>query len=124
MKHNKVEVSWDSVDIGVAIITSEIQNSKQKFDGIYAIPRGGLVVGVMLSHTLNLPLLLYPTENTLVVDDISDTGKTLQRIKHKKIACLFNAKWTKTKPDYFAYYKQSKRNWVIFPWEDKEVEGQ
>ena len=51
--------------------------SGEGFDGIYGIPAGGLVPAVYLHYRLKLPLMLAPTERTLVVDDIVDTGLTM-----------------------------------------------
>lgn len=115
-KHN-IYITWSAVDEGVEKLAEEIRHSKLQFDGIYAIPRGGLIIGVMLSHKLDLPLLIYPTEKTLVVDDIGDTGRTLMRLKNRKIACLFSTRWTKVRPDFSIYKKLSKEDWIVFPWE-------
>lgn len=69
---------------GMTVIVNELSKKKYKFDGIYPIPRGGLIPGVFLSHSLDLPILdIYDvTEKTLIVDDICDTGETLKKFKH------------------------------------------
>lgn len=100
-------------------LVDRIKESKIKFDGVYGVPRGGLAIALHLSHHLDIPILLYPTKNTLVVDEISDTGKTLSSHKNKKIACLYSTPWTKTEPDFFINVKGSKDEWIIFPWERK-----
>jgi hypoxanthine phosphoribosyltransferase len=121
---NKKRISWEKVGNMIDELGKKIKKSKIKFDGVYGIPRGGLPMAVILSHELNIPVLLYPTKNTLVVDDISDNGFTLQRIKNKKIATLYSTKWTVTKPDWFIDMKKSKDDWIIFPWEkDTEKKG-
>ena len=113
----KVFINWQEFDQCVEILTRQIKKSRLKFDGIYGIPRGGLPLAICLSHNLNLPILLYPTNKTLVADDISDTGTTLYHIKHKKIATLATTNWTITKPDWFVFHKDSKKKWIVFPWE-------
>lgn len=115
----KIYVSWDKVDKMIDKLAKSIKKSKEKFDGVYGIPRGGLPLAVMMSHMLKLPVLLYPTKNTLVVDDISDEGYTLQRMKNKKIATLYSTDWTVTKPNWFVDKKKSKNDWIVFPWEAK-----
>jgi len=115
-----LEVSWFGFDEMLKTLEVKIKESKIKFDGVYGVPRGGMVMAVYFSHKLNLPILLYPTNETLVVDDISDNGITLQNIKHKKIATLFSTDWTITKPDWFVDYKLNKNEWIVFPWENKE----
>lgn len=110
-------VTWEEFTTGALHIAQQIKNRKLKFDGIYAIPRGGLPLGRLLGRKLNLPLLKIPTNKSLVVDDISDTGKTLKGVKNKKIACLYTTKWAKIKPNFWAFRKLSKNHWLIFPWE-------
>ena len=116
---NKLYISWDEVGNMIDKLAVKIKRSKIKFDGIFGIPRGGLPLAVMLSHELGIPVLLYPTQNTLIVDDISDNGYTLQRLKNKRIATLYSTDWTITKPDWFIEKKKSKNDWIIFPWEKK-----
>lgn len=114
---NKIEITWTQVGSMIDELVVKIKKSGIKFDGVFGIPRGGLPLAVILSYRFNIPLLLYPTKNTLVVDDISDNGFTLQRMKNKKIATLFSTDWTITKPDWFIEKKKSKKDWLIFPWE-------
>lgn len=128
MKPNYVFLEWEEIGIMIDELALMVKNSKIKFDGVYGVPRGGLSIAVKMSHVLGLPMLAHPTKNTLVVDDISDTGVTLQNIKNKKIACLYSADWTVTKPDFFIEPKTKRESWIIFPWEgedelDKTVEG-
>lgn len=63
----------------------------------------------------------------LVVDDVSDTGKSLRLVKTHlieqgaidlKIAALYYKPWSVTTPDY---YEKTTRDWIIFPWERKEA---
>jgi len=112
-----IKISWEDFEKQIKIISRKIKSSKIKFDGIYGIPRGGLVMAVMLCHQLNLKLLKKPTKNCLVVDEISDTGKTLSRVKNKKIACVYSTPWTRVVPDFYCRTKISKQQWIIFPWE-------
>ena len=118
----KIAISWKEYDDMIVQLTEKIKESKITFDGIYGIPRGGLVLAVSLSHQLDLPLLIYPTKNTLVVDDISDEGKTLSSLKNRKIATLYSTSWTKIKPDWHIKEKTDKNTWLIFPWENQEKE--
>ena len=44
------------------------------------LPRGGIIPAVLISHEIGVCLLyLHPGKNTLVVDDINDTGETLSK---------------------------------------------
>jgi len=94
----------------------------RNFRAIYGIPRGGIVLAVLLSHRLNLPLLISVEEispQTLVVDDISDSGATLAKLYGKlnfrpAVATIFYHKDTREMPDFALH---EKKEWVVFPWE-------
>ena len=71
-------LSWKDVEDLIDILHSNIIESNLKFDKIYGISRGGLIPAVLLSHKMGVPLTNYAyTKNTLIVDDICDSGKTL-----------------------------------------------
>ena len=95
---------------------------KMNIKNIYGIPRGGSVVAVYLSHLSELPIIEEPMfkDETLIVDDISDTGKTLNAYKHfgYKIATIYYHKQSIVEPDIWIYEK--KDDWVLFPWETIE----
>lgn len=116
---NKIYIGWKDFGLMVESLAEQIHEGKVKFDGVYGIPRGGLPIAVALSHKLDLPLVSVPSSKTLLIDDISDTGETLERFKHlyKEIATLFNTDWTKTKPKYWVREKENKTDWIVFPWE-------
>ena len=102
------------------------ENPKYIFDSIYGIPRGGLVVAVSLSHALNLPMVEVNniTNKTLVVDDIIDSGETMQKLLNYLddktiepiIASLYYREGALVKPDE---YMRLKRRWVVFSSENK-----
>ena len=113
----------------VALVEKLIECQKQKqaslfpcgrFDGVYGIPAGGLVLAVYLHYRLKLPLMLAPTENTLVVDDIVDTGFTMSHYisKGNFTVALFSKKGGKWKPCISLREKTDK--WIRFPWEGEE----
>ena len=85
MEHMTWEEFNDSCDMIVEAIKKYYPF---KFKNIYGIPRGGLVLAVRLSHLLDLPIIIHKTkigQNTLIVDDIADTGKTLDLHSHRNI---------------------------------------
>ena len=45
-------VSWKDVEQFVNEVTSQFNG---KVNGVYGLPRGGLVLAVILSHKLNVP---------------------------------------------------------------------
>jgi len=112
------KVSWKSIGSMVSNIAKEIKKDTTPYRGIYAIPRGGLVPGVMLSHKLELPMLLFPKDSCIIIDDISDTGKTLSSLHRRGnnlIVTLFYHKQSIVVPDIWCAEK--KKSWIIFPWE-------
>ena len=60
-----------------------------KFSSIYGVPRGGLCLAVALSHKLNIKITQNPMKNSLIVDDIFDTGLTLNSFKNIEGANFF-----------------------------------
>ncbi len=67
---------------------------KGPFSSIYGIPRGGMIVATRLSYMLDVPIVEFSqiTAETLIVDDIVGSGKTmeefLQRVPAKFFAAL------------------------------------
>jgi len=116
----KVYLSWEEFDNMTGKLAKKIIETERQFDGIYGIPRGGLPIAVYLSHKLDLPLLLYPSKRSLVVDDISDDGKTLNSFRDKFIATLYTTDWTITQPNCWIDKKKSKDDWIVFPWEGED----
>ncbi len=112
--------TWEEFDDDCLTIFNWIQLKKLTFKNVYGLPRGGLPLAVKLSHLLEIPLTLDRiTENTLVVDDISDTGNTLFSIKKTfpdiTIITLFYHEDTKVVPSFTLREKTDK--WIIYPWE-------
>lgn len=114
------QYTWEQFDNDVKQIVGWIKIGGY-FDGIYGLPKGGLVLAVKLSYLTGLSLVLNKeeiTKDTLVVDDISDTGKTLKEFKEKGcyIVTLFWHKQAITRPDFAL--REKKKDWIIFPWEE------
>ena len=119
--------SWKKFEEGVEVLLSKIGTP----DYLIAIPRGGLVLGVRLSHELDKPLAVYGTDSMkkldpgllgLLVDDISDTGNAflsaLDKLYGIKIstASLYVKPKTLYVPQYYAF---ETSEWIVFPWERK-----
>ena len=73
---SKIYLEWSEIHECVKIICTKIFMDYPNIDSVMGIPRGGLIPAVMISHELGLPLELNPGKNTLVVDDINETGYT------------------------------------------------
>lgn len=98
--------------------------NENHFTGVYGLPRGGLIPAVMISHKLDIPLLMAPCEGCLIVDDIADSGRSLSHYSENDtqfnrhyIFTLFYAKRSIVKPHFYSRFKKHDE-WVIFPWEE------
>jgi len=119
----KYYYSWTQLKFAVEELAKKLKPIKFNYVNIYGVPRGGLIIAVMLSHLLDLPIILDKkliTKNTLLVDDISDSGNTLKKIlklkKPKSIVTVWANPISKVFPDYYINLKE-ENTWIVFPWE-------
>ncbi len=109
-------LSWDEFNHCVKTITDLCV--KKDFSGVYGFPRGGLCLAVAISHSLRIPLLNKPQPNSLVVDDVYETGQTLKQVKDIPGVTAFvwlskvEVKWWK------AIEICDAEEWLVFPWEN------
>ena len=110
------KLKWSEFDQCIYSISKKCEN--KRFEGVYGFPRGGIILAVALSHSLEIPLLEKPKNNTVIVDDIYDTGYTLEKIKH--LTGTETHVWiSKKKPTWWNAFKYIKeKDWIIFPWEN------
>ena len=108
--------SWSEFDKSVEHIANECKFLD--FSGIYGVPRGGLCLAVALSHKLKINLISEPIKNSLIVDDIYETGITLNTFRDIEGAMFF-VLFSKIKPTWWNTVNISeKREWIVFPWEN------
>ena len=108
--------TWKEFDECVHKVSVRYKNIT--LSGIYGIPRGGLCIAVALSHKLNLVMHTSPQKGSLIVDDIYDSGLTLNNLKGIEGAqyCVF---FSKAKPTWWkTIHLADKKDWIVFPWED------
>ena len=96
-------------------------------DGIYGVPRGGLPIAVLLSNRLGLPLLMAPTKQCIVCDDILDSGKMMDVLYEKYcrdsssriFVWYINEERKAECRERQIYYVRTKKakDWVQFFWE-------
>ena len=108
-------LSWQDFDRAVDTIAASCQGAQ--LCGIHGIPRGGLVLAVALSHRLALPLLERPQPACLVVDDVYETGRTLEPFRDLERAR--HVVWvSKAAPQWWqAVEVRDSAEWIVFPWE-------
>ena len=125
-------VTWKDVELFVTWLTRVVRDTGINPSGVYAPPRGGLPLAVMLSHSLDVPFFVEPTKDCLIVDDIVDTGRALYKYKDQDVytaSMFYNKSLACFEPDFWRWMKDGM--WIKFPWEfrlpedtmsDKEIE--
>lgn len=120
--NNKIYLSWDDTINLVDKLCEKIIIEQPNIDSVFGLKRGGLIPAVMISHKLNLPWsdVMYP--NTLVVDDICDSGVTLKNCIRGYTAVLYHKPHTSLyTPNLYAEI-HSGNEWLFFPWERTDSE--
>lgn len=136
-KQKYFNVDWLKYQSLVDSLVKQIKEYKLNdipipFSGLMAIKRGGLVLGVSLSHVLQLPFYIYnkdlefdKTKIWLLCDDIDDTGATLLSamnnvgIGNSYVAVLFAKKHSRLRADFYGQIVEDDV-WVVFPWETEK----
>ena len=142
-------LSWTDCHAMTISIHSTCKAQQWVPDFIIGLSRGGNVPATILSHSFNVPCRIFSVsfrdfeecddmtkwfdwihifnKKTLIVDDINDSGRTLQYIKdtyntrsNVKFATLVHNHSSSFNVDYYgmAINKAEKDVWVTFPWEN------
>ena len=143
-------VSWQQMHRLCFELSRKIKESDREFDTIVSISRGGHIPSRMLSDFLGLPIfsvtiqsykefkqgkleitqklgMFLEGQNVLVVDEIADSGKTLERaigyltkLRATSVATAVVCvkPQSNPKPDFFGSVSSY---WVIFPYEVRET---
>ena len=124
---NKHYIDWDEINALVFRLKCKIG---LEFKNIYGLPRGGLIPAVILSHQLGIPMVKGDIgPDTLIVDDICDSGETLDKLVKKyqtlysfpfnlKTAVLHYKPHTSCFEPTFYSEKWNKDVWLVYPWEN------
>lgn len=129
--HDVLYVTWDRYDFLMEELAQRVRDLKMpKLRYVYGIPRGGVVVAACMSHKLHLKYVgdecwdagLVDPGNTLVVDDICDTGEALEPFDGWSTATLFvrNTLPTSKRPTTFCTEVEPNLH-VHFPYESVET---
>ena len=110
--------TWSEFDKSVDYIANQCKT--WELSGIYGVPRGGLCLAVALSHKLNIQLIEKPLKNSLIVDDIFETGITLSNFRNIEGVNFF-VLVSKKKPIWWNTVNLNySKQWIVFPWENKK----
>lgn len=144
-------LTWEDFHTKVYDLSQKIEASGNKFDMIVAIARGGLTIAHVASDFLHLPITAFTISSyqdlkqhknpevrfklgeslhkkkILLMDDVSDTGKTFVRAvsylhelgaEDIKTAAVFLKPWATFTPDF---YVAETSSWIIFPYDMRET---
>ena len=115
-------VSWKDIEEYVNEVETYYKN--KKITGVYGLARGGLIFAVLISHRLNIPLLMAPAEDCIIVDDICDSGESLVHYQNNSsgdkknkyhITTMYYKKNNLVEPELWLKRKTDK--WIVYPWE-------
>jgi len=138
----KAYYTWSQVEGMTQDILRQIRD--EKFDAVVGLTRGGLTPAVLVSQYLDIPMHTLKVslrdhqekeslkvldklsgQRVLVIDDINDTGATINYIKEHWIgnltyAVLINNEASDADVDYSSINinKMEDDVWIVFPWED------
>ena len=152
-------VSWSDYHKAIERLAAQVHGSKWRFNQIVCIARGGLRVGDVMSRIFKLPLAIIFTssytgeagtergeltvskhmsmttdgigERVLLVDDLVDSGVTLDAVKRHiteahpgakeiRTAVLWYKACSKYKPDYYVDYL-AENPWIHQPFEPYDL---
>jgi hypoxanthine phosphoribosyltransferase len=132
--NGKVFLSWDDIEEQVNKLAGQINRMEKKPFYLYGVPRGGLIPATWLSHKTGIKYQqinssqiskVADLSHVLIVDDICDSGKTIQKLKEDFPKCLTATLYHKEtaidKPDI--YGEIVGEEWLVFPWENSEKVG-
>lgn len=141
-----MKISWFKIQADCKILCEKIASAEEVFEHVVLISRGGLFVGGLVAHLMGFRNIrtiavkhyngqeelgeieeLEPIPelegNVLFIDDLVDSGKTLEFLRAKygeKLKMKFGALYDKGggsfRPD-FCVEEVDPSEWIDFPWE-------
>ena len=125
-------MSWKWVDDQIDELAKRLKNRELRY--ISGIPRGGLIPAIMLSHKLGVTYipfdeakkfgrhdLRFKNEDILLVDDICDSGVTLEKAPGVYTAVLHHKPTSVFSPSVYA--EEVGEEWIVYPWERDDSEA-
>lgn len=110
-----IKYTLEQFNKDILILMGKIQ--WDKYDSIYPVLQGGVVLATILSEKTKLPLAIdYLSEKALVVDDLIDSGETRSHFPDNDFACL-HVKKNPLKGFLETYFVSKIDDWVSYWWE-------
>lgn len=118
----KTYLSWNDVSLLIETLCDEIKQSPITPLYITGLPRGGVIPAIIISHRLGIPYInvenikKYSSQDVLVIDDIADTGETLNQYRIYSTAVLHYKFSSEHIPTYYASSVE-ENEWIVYSWE-------
>lgn len=115
--------SWLDFHADVRDLLAQLKDADITITGIFAIPRGGLTLGTVLSYALNVPLsighepLLSTTTSVLAVDDSTCTGGSLVPFARHGMPCAVLVKHPQAPGIGPFFCARESDELFLYPWE-------
>jgi len=140
---DKLRLTWDQFHQDTKILCTKIKQAGH-FDKIIAVSRGGLFPAAIVAYELDIRQLEViniigydfdqklanpqisgfagkTDKQTLIIDDLSDTGRSIELLRQRFPAAVYAVVYAKpqglTAPDIYA--KEIDDLWVVFPWDNE-----
>ncbi|MCP4923359.1 MAG: xanthine phosphoribosyltransferase [bacterium] len=140
---NKCHFSWQNIHKDALELAEKVKD-KGPFEGVIGVARGGLVPATIIANALGIKKVIafsissYDSNGQqrelvvldsvtdkekkwLVIDDLVDSGATLEKVSQylpeSYFAVLYAKPQGKSKTDVFVK-EVSQDTWVVFPWEE------
>ena len=112
----KLFLSWGNIEVLVNILCEKIKLDMLPINSVHGLKRGGYIPAVMISHKLKLPYSEAVHIDTLIIDDICDSGKTLENAPGLYNAVLhYKPHTSSVVPTLWA--SEVGDEWIVYPWE-------
>tara|TARA_R110000782_G_scaffold184058_1_gene274288 strand:- start:53 stop:490 length:438 start_codon:yes stop_codon:yes gene_type:complete len=131
---NKDIYYWQDIEEIVSSLAEQILKLEKQPLYLCGLPRGGLVPAVLLSHLTGIKYQqinsisiskMADLSHVLIIDDICDSGKTLENVKKTypkaRTLTLFTKLSSSIQPDIYSKVVNDDK-WIIFPWEKQSSE--
>lgn len=138
--------SFENVKQAAQCIVNKMDEEGFRPNRIVALARGGAVLGVVLSHKLNVPVTIvsYSSkkgkgddrnhdnalpeidgENVLIVDDLTDSGHSMAEVsawystddRSVRTATMYAKEGAVFQSNYFWHWLPKNSPFIHFPWE-------
>ena len=115
-KDNKFYYSWKQFEDDCVVLAVKITSHPlyKPTKNMYGVPRGGVPIAVRLSKMINRPLVMQPDKNSIVVDDIVDSGGVRNMFKDNFFVALHTKPWAIHEANISV---RETVAWIVYPWE-------